>query len=439
MTRALSWGRYPDVEQTLHRLNWTDDAWPAAGERGLLAHGQGRSYGDVALNEHGILLMTEGLSRFIEFDKEKGVLRCEAGVSFAAILNLIVPHGWFLPVTPGTKFISVGGAIANDVHGKNHHQAGTFGRHVTQLGLCRSDGSVATCSAQQNAELFNATIGGLGLTGLIIWVEFTLKKISSTYIDQESLKFSNLEQFFEFSEESSRDWEYTVAWVDCLAKGQQLGRGIFFRGNHAVVGKSDKIPTDYGQTRLGVPFNFPGFVLNHATITLFNQVYFNRPVPNQTMGHFDPFFYPLDKIAQWNRMYGKQGFFQYQCVIPTGDAHEAMAKMLRTISESGQGSFLSVLKVFGDVNSPGMLSFPRPGVTLALDFANRGGKTRALLAQLDAITADSNGAVYPAKDACMAAEKFQHYYPQWRQFADYIDPAFSSSFWRRVTQQGAST
>lgn len=194
---------------------------------------------------------------------------------------------------------------------------------------------------------------------------------------------------------------------------------------------------DYGRTRLRVPVDFPGFVLNHATINLFNQVYYHRPVAVKSVVHFDPFFYPLDKIAQWNRMYGKQGFFQYQCVIPTSDAHEAMAKMLQTIAESGQGSFLSVLKVFGDVNSPGMLSFPRPGVTLALDFANRGNHTRTLLAKLDAITAGSGGAVYPAKDACMTANRFQHYYPQWQQFADYIDPAFSSSLWRRVTQQGA--
>lgn len=437
MTRALSWGRYPDVAQVLQPLAWLDDAWPGGEPRSLLPHGQGRSYGDVALNEDGVLLMTDGLSRFIAFDKEQGLLRCEAGMTFAAILNLIVPHGWFLPVTPGTKFVSVGGAIANDVHGKNHHQAGSFGRHVTQFALRRSDGTVMICSPRQNPEYFQATIGGLGLTGLILWAEFSLKRIRSTYIEQESLKFHNLEQFFELSE-ASRDWAYTVAWVDCLAKGSQLGRGIFFRGNHAAGPAVAKPATDYGKTPLVVPFNFPGFVLNHATIQLFNQVYFHRPLADRSAVHFDPFFYPLDKIAQWNRMYGKQGFFQYQCVIPTAAAAEAMTEMLRTIATSGQGSFLSVLKMFGDSRSPGMLSFPRPGVTLALDFANRGEKTRALLAKLDTITAASNGAVYPAKDACMTADRFQQYYPQWRQFAEYIDPAFSSSFWRRVTQQGAS-
>jgi FAD/FMN-containing dehydrogenase len=438
MTRALSWGRYPDVGQTLYSLNWQDGTWPAPEQGSLLAHGQGRSYGDVALNENGMLLMTDAMNRFIAFDREQGILRCEAGVTFAAILNLIVPHGWFLPVTPGTKFVSVGGAVANDVHGKNHHRAGTFGRYVTQLGLRRSDEALLICSPTENQALFNATIGGLGLTGLMVWVEFSLKKISSTFIEQQSEKFSNLAQFFDLSETAAKDWEYTVAWVDCLAKGSQLGRGIFFRGNHASHAKPSKEPADYGKTRLRMPFDLPGFVLNHVTISLFNQMYYRRPLRQQTRVHFDPFFYPLDKIAQWNRMYGAKGFFQYQCVIPTAHADKAMPRMLQTIAQSGQASFLSVLKVFGDVASPGMLSFPRPGVTLALDFANRGDKTQALLAQLDEITLAAGGAVYPAKDACMSAQHFQQYYPQWTQFAEYIDPAFSSSFWRRVTQQGAA-
>ena len=438
MTRALSWGRYPDVEQKLFPLNWQDDVWPPREQGSLLAHGQGRSYGDVALNEDGVLLLTDAMNRFIAFDREQGLLRCEAGVTFAAILNLIVPHGWFLPVTPGTKFVSVGGAVANDVHGKNHHQAGTFGRYVTQLGLRRSDEALLICSPSQHPELFNATIGGLGLTGLMVWVEFRLKRISSTFIEQRTEKFSNLEQFFALSEDAAKDWEYTVAWVDCLARKMQLGRGIFYRGNHASNASMHKEPADYGKTRLSMPFNLPGMILNHATIKLFNQAYYHRPVKQQTRVHFDPFFYPLDKIAQWNRMYGANGFFQYQCVIPSADAHATMTRMLQTIAESGQGSFLSVLKVFGEMASPGMLSFPRPGVTLALDFANRGEKTRALLARLDAITQAEGGAVYPAKDACVSASHFQQYYPQWSQFADYIDPAFSSSFWRRVTQSGVT-
>lgn len=411
---------------------------PTSSRGSLLAHGQGRSYGDVALNDAGILLMTDAMNRFIAFDREQGILRCEAGVTFAEILNLIVPHGWFLPVTPGTKFVSVGGAVANDVHGKNHHKAGSFGRYVTQIGLRRSDDEFMILSPGNNQALFEATIGGLGLTGLMVWVEFSLKKISSTLIEQQTEKFSNLEHFFALSEAAAGDWEYTVAWVDCLAKGSQLGRGIFFRGNHVAEGSITTKPVDYGKTRLSMPFTFPGFVLNHFSINLFNQIYYHRPQRQQARVHFDPFFYPLDKIAHWNRMYGPKGFFQYQCVVPTQDAHDAMREILQTIARSGQGSFLSVLKVFGDVPSPGLLSFPRAGVTLALDFANRGDKTRTLLAKLDEITSAAGGAVYPAKDACMSAQHFQQYYPQWTQFAEYIDPAFSSSFWRRVTQTGAT-
>jgi len=439
MTRALSWGRYPELEQSVFPLRWQDDTWPAVPRGGLLAHGQGRSYGDVALNESGILLMTDAMNRFIAFDHERGVLRCEAGVTFAEILNLIVPHGWFLPVTPGTKFVSVGGAVANDVHGKNHHQAGTFGRYISQIGLRRSDDGLLILSPSQNPDLFRATIGGLGLTGLMVWVEFSLKRIASHYLDQQCEKFENLERFFALSEAAAQDWEYTVAWVDCLARGAGTGRGIFYRANHARAGKRGKESQDYTRTRMAIPFDLPGLALNRFTISAFNRFYYRRPLSGQRRVHFDPFFYPLDKIAHWNRMYGRRGFFQYQCVIPNAHAHEAMAEMLQTIAQSGQGSFLSVLKIFGEVASPGMLSFPRAGATLALDFANRGDRTLALLARLDGITLAAGGAVYPAKDACMSAQHFQQYYPQWRDFADYIDPAFSSSFWRRVTKGGAAT
>jgi FAD/FMN-containing dehydrogenase len=438
MTQEYSWGRYPDEKQESYRLRWDSDPWPQTDERhaSLLAHGQGRSYGDVGLNRSGFLLETTGLNRFIHFDPQNGLLRCEAGVTLAEILNLIVPHGWFLPVTPGTKFVSVGGAIANDVHGKNHHRAGTFGCHVNRLGLRRSDGKLYECSSGKNSKLFAATIGGLGLTGLIVWAEIKLKKIKSTAIQQQTQRFNNLDEFFRLSEESDQHWEYTVAWIDCLASGSQLGRGIFYRGNHADAQSGKKEPKDYRATRFSLPLSPPGFLLNHFTVKLFNQWYFRRPVKNESLVHFDPFFYPLDKIGHWNRLYGRRGFFQYQCVIPQDNAHHAMPQLLQTIAESGQGSFLSVLKQFGDVPSPGMLSFPRPGVTLALDFANRGRKTLELLERLDGITVANDGAVYPAKDARMSPEAFQHYYPAWETFKQHIDPAFSSSFWRRVSQQG---
>lgn len=419
----------------MHSLAWRDEALPAAEGRTLLAHGQGRSYGDVALNAGGTVLTTTRLDRFLTFDKAQGVLCAEAGTTLAQALELIVPHGWFLPVTPGTRFVSLGGAVANDVHGKNHHQAGTFGNYVQRLALRRSTGELLICSPTQNRELFRATIGGLGLTGLIVWVEFNLKKIHSSCIEQESIRFDSLEDFYVLSSESV-DWEYTVAWVDCLARGKKLGRGIFFRGKHADADNSLASQPVIHKPRVAVPFNLPGWLLNRLTVRLFNSLYYNKPRRRTSQVHFEPFFYPLDSIADWNRFYGQRGFFQYQCVIPQHPGEAAMREILTTIAGSGQGSFLSVLKVFGDVPSQGLLSFPRAGTTLALDFANHGIRTRRLLAQLDQITAKHNGAVYPAKDACMSAESYQHYYPQWREFSQYIDPAFSSSFWRRVTNQG---
>jgi len=433
MRSVSSWGNYPVVEQSVHALAWRDEHLPVTEGHTLLAHGQGRSYGDVALNAGGTVLTTTRLDRFLSFDTAHGVLCAEAGVTLAQILKVIVPHGWFLPVTPGTRFVSLGGAVANDVHGKNHHQAGTFGNYVQRLALRRSNGELLICTPTQNRDMFRATIGGLGLTGLIVWVEFSLKKIHSTCIEQETVRFANLAEFHELSAASAADWEYTVAWVDCLASGNQLGRGIFFRGRHAAADASlDKTPAA-DKPRLAVPFNLPGWLLNRQSVRLFNSLYYNKPRKPASRVHFEPFFYPLDKLASWNRLYGRRGFFQYQCVLPHSAGQEAMREILTTIADSGQGSFLSVLKVFGEVPSPGMLSFPRPGTTLALDFANHGSKTRKLFAQLDQITVKYNGAVYPAKDACMSAASYQHYYPQWREFSQFIDPAFSSSFWRRVT------
>ena len=436
-----SWGRFPKVDYDKHHIYhvYPDSfSFPESNPESdqvsknsssFLAYGQGRSYGDVCLNENGILLDTQHLDHFIQFDKENGIIRCEAGVTFENILQLVVPHGWFLPVTPGTKFVSLGGAIANDVHGKNHHKAGTFGRYVKSFELLRSDGERLLCSPNENTDLFNATIGGLGLTGLISWVEFSLKKIPGSAIQQETYRFNNLQEFYQLSDDSNQDWDYTVAWIDCLASGEQLGRGLFMRGNHCASKKKHK----YHSSRLALPFNAPGFVLNKYTVNAFNNLYFKRPIKQKTTVDYDPFFYPLDKIAFWNRMYGKRGFLQYQCVIPPQHREKAMQEMLTTIAQSGQASFLSVLKQFGDIPSPGLLSFPRSGITLALDFPNRGQATFDLLNQLDLITLQYKGAVYPAKDARMSPAAFAQYFPNWKEFELFMDPHFSSSFWRRVT------
>ena len=432
-----SWGRYPQVRpEKVVPVFWRDELPDlAAFNASVLPYAYGRSYGDSCLNEHGITLDVSHLNRFIAFDKQAGSLRCEAGVMLADILTLAVPHGWFLPVSPGTKFVSVGGAIANDVHGKNHHRAGTFGCHVTCFELLRSSGEHLLCSPTENVELFRATIGGLGLTGIILWAEIRLKPIHNPFIRMERIRYSSLAEFMALSNDSDQDFEYTVAWVDCLARGRQLGRGLFMRGNHDELADTPK--TLKSKLALTVPVDLPSFVLNPLSMKAFNEVYYHAQYGDRMrkLVPYEPFFYPLDAIYHWNRMYGKRGFLQYQCVVPLDNGYDVMRELLGIISHSGEGSFLTVLKKFGDVPSPGMLSFPRSGLTLALDFPYHGQKTLALFEQLDQIVRQSEGAVYPAKDAHMTPESFQAYYPQWQAFAHYIDPHCSSSFWRRVMQR----
>lgn len=431
-----SWGRYPKIEASQVKTVYWRNELPdlAALHESVLPYAYGRSYGDSCLNEGGVSIDVSHLQRFISFDEHKGLLRCEAGVSLAEILAVMVPRGWFLPVSPGTKFVSVGGAIANDIHGKNHHRAGTFGCHVARFELLRSNGERLICSPDENSELFRATIGGLGLTGIILWAEFQLKPIVNAYIDMDHIRFASLDEFFAISAESDQDYEYTMSWVDILIGGDNLCRGIFMRGNHNQSRELAAKPVKK-RLPLALPFNFPSFVLNTLTVKAFNELYYHAQLSNRVHKTipYDPFFYPLDSIYEWNRMYGKRGFLQYQFVVPFAVAHDAMREILARIRHAGEGSFLTVLKKFGDVESPGMLSFPRPGLTLALDFAYGGQKTLQLLEDLDRIVRQSGGAVYPAKDARMSAESFQAFFPRWREFSHYVDPHFSSSFWRRVS------
>ena len=432
MTRYESWGRFPKATHDVVRMNWRDITLPAGSGKSMLPFGNGRSYGDCCLNDHGILLDTRGLDRFMAFDARTGRLRCEAGVLLSEILELVVPRGWFLPVTPGTQFVTLGGAVANDLHGKNHHRAGTFGRHIDCFELLRSDGTRLRCSSTENPDWFRATVGGLGLTGLITWVELQLKAISGPHIDQEIVRYGRLDEFFRLSRESETAYDYTVAWIDCAATGASLGRGLFIRGNDARGGQDREARAP--SARLSVPFDPPFALINGLGLRFFNALYYRKQLHGcaRSTVHYSTFFYPLDAIGAWNRIYGSNGLLQYQCVIPHRHAEAAIREILGQIASARTGSFLAVLKVFGDLPSPGLLSFPRPGATLALDFPNQGRRTFDLLDRLDAITVAAEGALYPAKDARMSPDTFRRSFPNWQQLEPFIDPRFSSSFWRRV-------
>jgi len=433
-----SWGRYPKLDASMILLHWTSDfpLRPPPATR-MLPVGAGRSYGDVCLLAHGTLLRTRGpglsggIDRLLDFDPSTGILCCEAGTTLGEILDFAVPRGFFLPVSPGTKYVTVGGAIANDIHGKNHHVAGTFGRHVPRFELVRSDGARLICSSARNIDWYAATIGGLGLTGLITWAEIKLKPIVSRRIQYTGIKFSGIEEFVALSERNAGS-EYTVSWIDCVGTGNNFARGIFMAGDHDT--KAGPLKRTKSM-RLSLPVDFPEFMLNRHSVGMFNTLYFNKQRGKIKTGlvDYEPFFYPLDKLHQWNRMYGRNGLLQFQCVLPWEARHIGLVEILKAITSSGLASFLAVLKVFGEVPSPGMMSFPRPGITLALDFPIRRDASFDLMELLGAITLDHGGRMYPAKDATMTPAQFQAAYPQWKKFATYIDPAFDSAFWQRVT------
>ncbi|MDW8225373.1 MAG: FAD-binding oxidoreductase [Bacteroidota bacterium] len=434
----LSWGRYPRHRPAaVWRLRWRGDPLPAvpAGMT-LLPRGYGRSYGDSCLNDRGILLDATGLDHFIALDEENGILRCEAGVSIGQVLRLIVPRGFFVPVSPGTQWVSIGGAIANDVHGKNHHRSGSFGCHVRAFELVRSTGERFLCTPTQAPQLFRATIGGLGLTGLITWAEIQLRRVETAWMETELIPFTHVREFFRLSRESDVAFEYTVAWADVTARGKHLGRGIFWRGNHARREIAPPTLPPVGLT-IRVPMDVPSWLLNPWSARSLNALYywFQRRQPRLQVVPYETFFYPLDAVGAWNRLYGIRGFVQYQCVVPPAVAEGVVEELLERISRARVTAFLGVLKVFGERRSPGMLSFPRPGVTLAVDFALEGEGTWRLLQSLDACVRKAGGALYPAKDARMSPEMFELSFPCWSEFARFRDPAFSSSFWRRVTEK----
>src|SRR5580704_8047302 len=310
-----SWGRYPKLFADIRPLFWKEE-FPAsiAPDSKMLAVGMGRSYGDVCLLPHGTLLETPNLDRLISFDGETGLLRCEAGVTLAEILDFAVPRGWFLPVSPGTKYVTVGGAIANDIHGKNHHLAGTFGLHTPRFELVRSDGMPVVCSPTEHPEWYAATIGGMGLTGLISWAELQLRPIVSRRIRYRSTKFVGLEEFVALSQANAHK-EYSVAWIDCVAQGRNFARGIFLQGEHEENAGS---LAPLVKRKIALPVDLPEFALSRFSVGAFNTLYYNKQMIKDRTGliDYEPFFYPLDRILQWNRLYGKQGLLQFQCVLP---------------------------------------------------------------------------------------------------------------------------
>lgn len=438
MRTVQSWGRYPHAPQRAHTLAWRDNAaqiWRAVYEEhgNTLAFGNGRSYGDSCLAASGHVLQTLSLDRLISADWERGILRAETGTTFGQILEIAIPRGWIMPVTPGTKYVSLGGAIANDVHGKNHHVRGTFGRHVRRFALARSDGTILECSPDENVQFFAATIGGLGLTGLILWVEIQLMPIRTSLIEVTSIRFANLDEFFSLSSELDPLHEYSVAWVDCQSKGNALGRGIFMAGDHAMEG-----PLEIDRrTKKTVPFTLPMPIFNPATLWIFNGLYYSRQREHTMRSRqtYDAYFYPLDGLLEWNRIYGRRGFQQYQCVVPHTSSRDAIGAILDAIARSGTGSFLAVLKRCGALPSPGLLSFPLEGTSLALDFPQRDARNVELFDRLDAIVSEAHGRLYPAKDAHMSGADFRAAYPHWIRVEQMRDPAMFSRFWERVTRQ----
>ncbi|MBB3048508.1 FAD/FMN-containing dehydrogenase [Litorivivens lipolytica] len=432
VNRYGNWGGFPASAQSAITPSWRHELGDVFQQlpNGALPYGQGRSYGDSCLADAGTVVSTENLKRFIEADWSTGCIVVEAGMTLSELLMVCLPRGWFLPVTPGTRFVSVGGAVANDVHGKNHHVAGTFGRHVRALELLRSDRGLLRCTAQENERLFAATVGGLGLTGLIVTVELQLIPVASSMMDQRSTRFDHVDEFFDLAEQHDRDFDYSVAWVDCLATGSALGRGHFIAANHSAKGEC----VAPSEGRLVMPLTPPISPVNRLTLRLFNELYFQRQQKRvvDSMVAVAPFFYPLDGIRHWNRLYGRRGFQQYQCVIPEAVERDVIPAILKAIADSGLGSFLSVLKKCGDIASPGLLSFPMKGTSLALDFPRREQENYRLFARLDAMVSEAGGRLYPAKDSHMQAHNFQEAYPQWVDLEALRDPKLLSAFWRRV-------
>lgn len=433
--RVRSWGFVPDREQRFVKPSWVPARLSLNSEfNTVLPYGNGRSYGDSCLNGEGVLIDTRLLDRFIKFDEETGVLTGEPGLKLTDVLDLVVRKGWFFPVCPGTSYVTLGGALANDVHGKNHHRDGTLGRHVLRIKLLRSDGNSIECSPKENPELFGATIGGLGLTGLITEVSIQLIPIRSSSMTVRFDLFTGLDAFAKLSARRKEQFQYTVAWLDCANSGTKFARGVFISANHSDLALAQDVIKHERGKDLNIPFNFPSKCLNTYSIQAFNNLYYAKHLrldKRIIKQHYREYFFPLDGLSNWNRIYGGNGFHQYQFVVPLGRM-DVMEEVLRYIVDSGLGSFLAVLKEFGSLQSPGILSFPREGWCLALDFSDRGEQTKRLIFRINELVMKGGGAVYPAKDRIMTRETFERSFDRISEFLPHTDKKFSSDFWKRV-------
>ncbi len=432
--KVSNWGKYPEVEAEVFEYNNVDKYIELIHKKKqVIPRGMGRCYGDSALGKN--ILSTLKLNHLLDFNSEKGILTCEAGVTFEEIIRLFVPKGWFMPVTPGTKFITVGGAIASDIHGKNHHAEGTFSDHVYWMEIITPNGEIKVCSKDGNVELFNLTCGGMGLTGMITKVCFQLFPIETSYIRQESIKAKNLDEIMRIFEESG-GWTNSVSWIDCLAKGKSLGRSIMMRGEFAKVSelktsaqKSNPLKT-HKDGKLFVPFDLPSFTLNSLSVKAFNFLYYNKHPSGlkNSIVHYETFYYPLDAILHWNRIYGKNGFTQYQFVLPPQTSREGLIAIIEKIGQRKMGSFLTVLKLFG-VQDENFIRFPKGGYTLALDFKINPNLWK-FLDELDELVFKYGGRVYLTKDVRMKHDMLMKSYPQSQDFIDKIkllDPDFKFS------------
>jgi decaprenylphospho-beta-D-ribofuranose 2-oxidase len=435
------WGRYPRRVATVICPGQITDAIPPRAGR-MIARGQGRSYGDAAMLEDGLVMLTEKLSQVAGLNEATGILTAQAGATLADVINEFLPRGWFPAVVPGTKFVSLGGCVAADIHGKNHHRDGGFGAHVKEIALVLADRSRRRCSPDNDAELFWATVGGMGLTGILTDISFQLIPVETSYLVVQHHQAEDLDASFRVLSDQAWDDHYTVAWIDCLAKGSKLGRGVLMRGHHAARSDLPAAVRDrpYSKPRQqrNLGFDFPSWTLNSTGMKAFNELYYRLQGRRQRpfIADYESFFFPLDRIGNWNRIYGKRGFVQYQCVLPGAEAYEGMQALLERLATARRPSFLSVLKRFGP-QGPGLLSFPFEGYTLTLDLPVDDHELFPFLDRLDAIVLRHGGRVYLAKDARLAATAFRAMYPrlaEWLRIKSEVDPEnrFDSDLARRL-------